>query len=103
MGSDTMAGPSYSIILFFTLHLIVGSHGRALPEPNHHTVEQQRPSQAARRTSTEPRPVTRQPIPAQTQPPPTSAPQRRQPAPPAPAAQRQGSPPSQGEYSKYLK
>merc|ERR1712055_361541 len=101
--SETMATPSYSIILFFTLHRIVGSLGKPLPEPNHHTVEQQRPSQAARRTPTEPRPVTRQPIPVQTQPPPTSAPQRRQPAPPAPPAQRQGSPPSQGEYSKYLK
>merc|ERR1712215_297483 len=103
MGSVTMAGPGYSIILFLTLQLIVGSLGRALPEPNHHTVEQQRPSQAARRTPTEQRPVTRQPIPAQTQPPPTSAPQRRQPAPPAPPAppaQKQGSPPSQDEYSK---
>merc|ERR1712236_51480 len=99
MGSDTMAALSYSIILFFTLHLIVGSLGRAFPEPNHHTVEQQRPSQAARRTPTEPKPVTRQPVPAQTQPPPTAAPQRRPPAPAAPtapaapAAQRQDSPP----------
>merc|ERR1719193_1763844 len=85
-----MASLSYSIILFFTLNLIVGSLARALPEPNHHTVERQSPNRAAIRTPTEPRPVTRQPIPARTQPPPATAPQR---GPPAPPAKKQDSPP----------